>query len=773
MRQALGSIFGREGGVSGKLAAPSPNPDHFVPVSTSGTQIFSGIIAEEYLEKLTGWQAAFEYDMMRRSDSQVRALLTVVKNPILSANWYIEPVDESDEEKEIADFASYVLFEDIGYPDGSKRKTWQDFLMEALSMIEFGHSVFEVINKVVRDDDVWGDYVGLSDIAWRSPKTIQEWGVAENGALAFIEQQITGDLMPSTDRSVGAIVTTPGRFLIVLTINKEGDNYEGISGLRSIYGNYVRRDLYSKIQAIGVERGASGVPVIKIPDDRTGDPKARSLIAKIVASYTSYQNAGITLPAGYEIDNFTITHKISEVQAAIEAEAVEMIRAFGAQFITIGSKGSGGGYAQSVDQSDMFLSGLALYADKIANAVNDNILRQLIDAKFGRRDAYPIVRHSGINDKGGKALAETLKTLIEVGLVQPTESMQQWTAERYELPENEDTDSVTGEELAPTGEEVNRSVDPEGDGNAEEVNPEAGFPEEGEDSRLSAPVTLTRAQELAVLLAAPTLGEITRNSKQLQEIMERHLGEVSSQYVSDVVKAIDTNQGAAQRAAALAVKMKGRAEYKRELREFLTEVAVSNNSTVLQELRQQGVEISGSDEVITASTRQYIAAQAALIVDDQYEKLEANVKFNVNDSLTKESLPVLNRSLVKVAEEFITGPSVRVGSVNFVSSTINVTRNDVFQTPSTLNQIESFIFTNPSPKAAVCVNLAGRVFTKEEYATSGLLPPLHPNCKSIIVAQGRGNNNPKPLSPEGLTPTGTPDQVAAIRKSVKFEQPSK
>ena len=53
---------------------------------------------------------------------------------------------------------------------------------------------------------------------------------------------------------------------------------------------------------------------------------------------------------------------------------------------------------------------------------------------------------------------------------------------------------------------------------------------------------------------------------------------------------------------------------------------------------------------------------------------------------------------------------------------------DTLPEPDVLDDIESFVFTNPAPVSAICQNLNGRVFSKEEYATTPYLPPLHHNC---------------------------------------------
>ena len=114
------------------ISNESEAPEHFVNDGSTGTDIYSGYFNEEYLADFQNMPEGMDiYDKMRRSDYQIAMLLSGVKNPIIAANWGIEAVDDTPEEKEIAEFVNFALFDDMGYPDGSKSKSFRDFLKEA------------------------------------------------------------------------------------------------------------------------------------------------------------------------------------------------------------------------------------------------------------------------------------------------------------------------------------------------------------------------------------------------------------------------------------------------------------------------------------------------------------------------------------------------------------------------------------------------------------------------------------------------------------------
>ena len=82
----------------------SPKRLPTIAKGTTDTELFSGMFDEEKLQKLLNDLGIEAFDEMRRSDPQVKMLLSVSKGPIKSATWLIQPVDDSDEEIEIAAF---------------------------------------------------------------------------------------------------------------------------------------------------------------------------------------------------------------------------------------------------------------------------------------------------------------------------------------------------------------------------------------------------------------------------------------------------------------------------------------------------------------------------------------------------------------------------------------------------------------------------------------------------------------------------------------------
>jgi hypothetical protein len=459
-------------------------------IGTSGTDISGHRFFEEYLTALTQSDAADVWDEMRRSDDQVAMLLRLVKNLIISARWFISPADEEDESQKIADFISHILFCDMGTEDYPK--TFEKFKDEALSFVEFGYALFEITNKIVHDDPEFGSYIGIKGIDWRSPKTIEEWYVAKSGELEGVRQTDT------SQRSQDVFI--PGKFILHIAAGMEGDNYEGISMLRPIYGNWLRKDVLLKLQMIGIERAATGVPVGVIPSGQLNSD-AQTELEDSLSRFVSHERQYLTIPEGYKVDSLKIEHDAEKVDAAIQREDRGMAKSFLAGFLELGLSG-GGAFALGTDWSDIFLSGLEVYANLVTSAVNVKLIPNLVKQNFGKQVKYPELKIEGINDKAGKEFAEVLQMLKQNGLLQVTDELKELIHKKLKLPDFD-----------------------------------KDLKEEPEDSSKKEPTEKAQLSEIEYNLAEPSVGKnIEKVGKEMTAIMSAKMGERGEKLVGQMME---------------------------------------------------------------------------------------------------------------------------------------------------------------------------------------------------------------------------------------------
>jgi len=711
---------------------------HFRAEGSSGTDISAGVYTEEYLNALTSKEAAFVFDEMRRADDQVKMLLKLVKNPILAAEWDIEAVDETPEELEIRDFAKFVFFENMGNPSTGKIKTWKDFIKECLTSIEFGYALFEISHKVVLNDPEFGDYIGIKELGWRSPKTIEEWNLNRDGSIRSVRQLVVGDLQRD--------VWMKGNFLFVVTPNKEGDNYEGISDLRQIYGNWFRKNYFRKLQMIGVERGSTGVPIGTVPAGQI-ESTEQTVFENIMKQFVMHEKAYLIKPEGWEIDELKITHKTKEVIEVIDQENEGMSRSFLANFMELGVGRSGGGsWALGEDLSDIFLAGIKFYPDTIIDLGNIKLMKPIIDAKFGKRRKYPKFSITGINDKRGEEYAKVVTALKEAGLIQDTPKVKAFLHKTYKLPEfDEKLEAKKVKE-------------------AEKVVVPPIEPKEKDNDNTDLQLADTKNKNISKVMEQAAV--------EVLEIYKQGMGFRGQKYIDNVMNVVRNSSKSKVMNEIKALTIPSKEFYKSTLRTIYANLVNQSTNDVLQELSlPQDMKFNEIDDLgkeVPSATKIGTNNEVNLVVETQDTELIKQVTFTVNQNLEKLSPDQVNQQLIEVFDRYLGGAGLATGASTSTANMINLARNAVFQTKEVLEEIESFIFMNPSPKAAVCVNLKGRVFTKAEYLTTANLPALHHRCNSYIRAQTVGKPGNKAVDPLGLSFTGTDDQVERIIKSKTF-----
>ena len=398
----------------------------------SGTQIYGGVYAEEYLHTLTGMQRAIELNKVR-NDYGVAMLLAAVKNPILRATREVHAASEDLEQMKHKALIEHILFKDIDL---------DDFISDALTMCDFGYALFEeshipMMEPVVGEDGnvILGSYIGLNQPEWRDPKTIYRWNFDQGTKkLSSVTQQAQGDL--------GGFNNMDAQFLNVLTYRKEGQNLEGKAMIRPCYGPWMRKNNYLKLNAINIEKSMP-VPMAEIPPGRENTPEFHTLI-NVLSGFTTHEQNYMTYPQGWNVTLSNGTkYDPSKTEVSIDNEDKRMAMAFLANFLLLGSSGAGGSYALSNDLSDFFLSGELYLANIIKKAINKYI-EKLIILNFGKQPKYPKFEFTGINDKIGQEFATMMKDLSMSNVVIPDDKLEESIRKRLNLPKISEDGKRTG-----------------------------------------------------------------------------------------------------------------------------------------------------------------------------------------------------------------------------------------------------------------------------------------------------------------------------------------
>ncbi len=697
---------------------------HRMATGTSGTRIFSARYDEEFLGRLNGTEKADLYDKMLRSDGQLNMLYTARKNPILSANWFVESASDDPEHVKHQKFAEYVLFRGM-------QKSFREFLDDILSFIIHGYSVFERIHQVVDDDPFLQELVGkpaviYRNIAWRSQRTIEEFELNRDGSIKRIFQQADGDLEAFTD--------IDGKWINVFSLGKLGDNYEGISAFRPLVGNWERKQIFNKLLAIGIERYAVGTPIGTIPAGKENSPE-KDVFAEILQKFTSHEKAFILKPAGWDLDYTKNAFDASKVIDAISAENLEMAKSFVAPHLELGTGGNTGAFALATDFSDQFLSIIQNDAEIPRREINKVIIKEIIDFNFGKQSVYPELKVSGINDKAGKELADIIKSLGQARVLTPTTSLENFVRDQYKLPQLSEQE----EEMLPNVRKVPEVVE-----TAEALANAAALAEASKKKD-----NLTKFQLADMRKTNAVLNKtLKEDSKELRALMQKELGKRADKMIDSLGNKLRKTTLSRRRSLVNQVEMKGQKDYRDKLTAQLLGTANTGVNTARRETpggsKIKFWEISGKrlklDEIddlfknLPPNTRNMIRTEVSLLAGSQDADLEKQIRFALAGSVdTTQDVEVILKDLRDAKETYLLGPSVAAAAGNSTAKVMNTARMDFFQAPDVLEEIEALQFTNPDPQAPICVDLAGRIFAKDDPIAQQFLPPLHFNCKSFIV----------------------------------------
>jgi len=397
----------------------------------SGTKNFSGIISDEYLPALSAYQAPIVYDQMRRSDATVAALIASYCMPLRSSKWYIQPFDDSPASIRMADFLHDNLW---SYGD----QTFDGFAREAFNYLPFGFSVFEKVFDWMEGE--WEGKLGWFKFAYRYQNTRWRWNFDPvRGPGGVIHRRFTSmtQLAPPDYH----MTDIPAAKLVVFSHNKEGDNLDGISLLRPTYKHWLIKDILYKIQGIGLERAAVGVPYARYLMDVA--PATIEYVKSMLTNLRIDDQAYVAFD-GNEVEIGFLDGKFNAeaLQLAIEHHDEQIIKSGLAQFVNLGTRSSGttGSYALSEAQSQMFLDALNGEANYVASEFHLQATMQLLEHNFPNvdRSKMPRLAHGDIGQRALNNMAMALNAFAQYGFLSPDPRTENVLRAIMDLPERDE-----------------------------------------------------------------------------------------------------------------------------------------------------------------------------------------------------------------------------------------------------------------------------------------------------------------------------------------------
>lgn len=445
----------------------SPGPTRQKPKGRSGTTNTRGWIEDREFNNRLRWPLNLdEYDKMRRTDPTIQWMLRLVSTPIRAALWSIEPPDNpTPEEIEATCFARHAIFEEM---DGG----WDEHLRQLLTYLDFGHSVFErsaELREVEFDVDpeepgddplhVEREAFVLAALDPRLQRTIQRWEIDPNETkrLVQIKQWLADGHQPS-------VTEIDADRLVVYVHDKEGDDWRGVSLLRSAWKSWFTKSELQNLEAIAFERSA-GFPVVYPPSDASDDDLTS--VEEMLKKVKQGENVWALMPGpkqktgrgaegeaeAWLIEDLAINAsggQATDYGAAIGRYDLEMAKNVMASFMELGQKEVGARATADVQQ-DPYYQALTAHVGYIEDTFSEAVLRPLIDWNY-TLNRYPRLVCSKLQARNAEVIASAIKGLVEAGVMQADDPLEDFVRDLLDAPDADpdyEEEEDEGEEIEP------------------------------------------------------------------------------------------------------------------------------------------------------------------------------------------------------------------------------------------------------------------------------------------------------------------------------------
>lgn len=441
----------------------------FYEIGQSGLRQFSGWVREEFLQSLVGRQGAQKYREMVDNSSTIGGMLYAIQSTLRKVDWRVMPAEGGGGgAQEQADFI-----------DGCRddmTSSWEDHIVEVLSMLPFGYSFHEIVYKKRMGRKPGKDKNGRdlpeskyddSKIGWRrlpgrSQDTLIKWFFDDNGMTQGVTQQPW----------VGPLIDIPIQKALLFRPAHYKSNPEGRSILRNAYVPYYYSKRLQEQEAILFER-MGGVPVIKIPGEilqraMAGDAQALQAVnmyKRIAINLRTDEQMGIVLPSdmypsstggatsspqySFELVAPAMRSANINMDSTITRYSVSMLTSVLADFLTLGHEARGT-QSLAVSKIDLFFQAIEGYLNSMAGIYNRYAIPRLMDLNGVDESAWPTLKPDLAQRVDLDVLSNFILRISQAGMpLFPDEDLQSYIKDAAGLPDVDDSQAMQAAGLLP------------------------------------------------------------------------------------------------------------------------------------------------------------------------------------------------------------------------------------------------------------------------------------------------------------------------------------
>ena len=394
----------------------------FVELGVTGLETSAGRVIEEKLRRLQGRQGVLLYAEIRDNDPIIGASLTAMENLVRGMTWSVERAGTDKEDFEKADLLESTM-DDMSH-------SWVDFIAEVLTYWVFGWQWTEIVWKlrdgVKREPGMSSRFsdgkVGIRKLAPRAQESFDRWvfDESDNAVQALVQRALP---------SLNTITIPIGKSLLFTTTSRKR-NPEGRSALRNSVRPYLIKKRLEEIEAIGIERDATGLPLITAPaewfhaDAPTEQKALLETLKRIGRNVRMDEQGCIVLPRAIDpvTKEPTITFALIAAGSRRVTPSGPVIDRWGrlmamtllTDVILMGHE-KVGSFALASSKTNILAASLGAYADGIQDVLNRHLVPRLFALNGVSLERLPKFVHGDIETMPLDELGEYIGKLAGAG----------------------------------------------------------------------------------------------------------------------------------------------------------------------------------------------------------------------------------------------------------------------------------------------------------------------------------------------------------------------
>lgn len=388
----------------------------------TGLALWTGVITEEWDPALRTLDMRMRVyrEMMR--NVIIGTLLEALSVPLVEAQFGVEPAKDSGEKGEkAAEFLKTNM-------DSMRGGDWLEHVEEMLDFLPFGFSLAEIVLEKKDDGNLH-----LRTLLPVAQETTYKWGPTDDdGYIKWFQQRD-----PITGRTSDEVPMS--RILHFINGGRKR-NPEGLGILRSVYEPWFYVKNLQVIEAMGAERDIGNSPLAVLAENVDYTDAQITALGNSLKAFRADQNSYMIAPFGVDVRPFGAGGKVYNTREMIRDYKHDILRRYFADFLSLGSEQGGAG-ALAREMTSFF--------SLTIQAIQRNMLqvwnRQMVPYLFnfnpgmienpGDQNAYPKITWDTPGKANIQMLATALSTLIDTGILQPDDDIEDLVRRTMGLPD--------------------------------------------------------------------------------------------------------------------------------------------------------------------------------------------------------------------------------------------------------------------------------------------------------------------------------------------------